>query len=263
MLSQQVDSDTATWRTTSPARQSSRTTSPSVTELVHSIVLHGASSFGTSLLKAKTLPKLQERLDDLSGAREFIQYHEYLCTAAAAHPETLNETKLVKSLEDMVGDLSDEYPIRELAHLLRISEDAICRVLQNGLREPKLPPMRLAQLMEHLATPSQYVTAMRGALRSAAAQLALVEVKYRDRSTPAWAVRALLKAACEGIREHLRLVAGMPGAQVPVDIVPRSERLDWTKLVERWEVLLAGVERIRLDAASSKKAVYFPVDPER
>lgn len=245
---------------------------PDGLDYVDGFILNGVHYFGGMLLGVSSEDELEFILSEFSGAEEFVEFHAHLTRLALRHSQVDQGggEKLQARLTALFAGIDECGLIAECLRVLQLEERAAPAVLRQILAGTVRMPAGIAsgslyELLESISTPHEYVAAVRGAIRSNAAQLGLMEAEMRKEQgeeVPVWLLLALLSAVNEGNRAHLRLLAGMPGSDLSDADVPAVDRLDWDALVDRWELLARKLDAMHADAAASGRPVYFPLgDP--
>lgn len=208
-------------------------------------VLHliefAASRFGDPLLHATSVDDLDDRLDALTDSLEALHCTELfaphmslvqaslpmsatlLAAAAGHHPE--EEGQVIKDTQRILEAWLDSQ--RQAASLMW-SRDAT-RVSEAPSAGTDLP-IEIEKLIFH-------------GLRANFCGLAIEQVFSAGRLIPVWLAVALADRLVVSARQHLRLLASLPGVSVDEAIVPESERLDFAAIEARHQRAKAASQR--------------------
>src|SRR5439155_5721821 len=77
---------------------------------------------------------------------------------------------------------------------------------------------------------SEVALSLLGGLKSTVCVLAICSALISQRKLEPWLARAILERWVDGQRRLLRLLASIPGTNVPRSVVPESQRLDLHEL---------------------------------
>jgi hypothetical protein len=77
-----------------------------------------------------------------------------------------------------------------------------------------------------------------------------------------WRSRMLADAFAKGMRALLRVIASSPGADVPLDVVPQDQRIDFGAIAETNAGRARTVQRLRDEGLASGAEVWPPFDPD-
>jgi hypothetical protein len=225
-----------------------------------------ADSVGGSILKARC----EEELDWLIGAAvEDARFARFLRELGSHLPEIVaiqysDETReaFLKALDFCSEDI-----------VVRAFElSAVLRDTLSGLMEHATATGERVQLPEDplgfLTDPdvhSEVMEGLFGALTATACQLALVRLAQRNRVLRwfGWRGRgnAIATRWVRGLEAYLRLLASIPGASVPLHVVPSDERLDPARIafeVKAREEFLSRVGDVPSRVASEETSEVAP-----
>jgi hypothetical protein len=194
-----------------------------------------SARFGDPVVQASSIDDLDDQLDALVGSPDALH-----CTALLVQhihlfekSEPLSAAGFAKAVGENLGEaqgrvLSDEQQILDAwldaqrqatrlvaSHLPEESE----RVFELSLANPQIPA-ELAELIFH-------------SLRAGFCSLAIVRLIASGSPVEPWLARALTIRLVASAKQHLRLLASLPGVTVEESIVPKPDRLDLEVLVER------------------------------
>jgi hypothetical protein len=231
--------------------------------LIH-LMEFAASTFGAPLLAATSLDDLDDRIDamierpELSSVRSLL--FASLPTSAiepAALPEPSPQAAAALGLgsQDLVRE-AFHLALAELMALERLSRKLGRSVLQaeaEALRTAK----PLAFLSDPRIPPEVSACALAG-VRAEVCAFAYVRALLADVRPDPWLARAIAERWVEAQRSHLRLIASIPEAEVPYDLVPASERMDLAKLVSETKEIAGRTTDLLRRAIESGHAVYPP-----
>jgi hypothetical protein len=207
-------------------------------ELLH-LIEYAASRHGDVLLSAADLDELDDRLDDLLGDSEVLRWNTLVMPLAlstlraerpdpaafAASAESALGHAQVVTLEAS-GSLLEAWMETQRAALASIADEvaieaavALDAVGPSVLTSPDVPP--------------EVAEAFGGALRAGLCTLAIARAIEQRVNVEPWLAHALVARFIAGVRAHLRLLAALPGAQVPEAVLPLTERLDLKAIAER------------------------------
>jgi hypothetical protein len=194
-----------------------------------------AARFGDPLLHAASIDDLDDRLDTLVGSSEALH-----CTALLArHAPLFQESAPIsaKLFSDAAGEslgAGQSLLITQSQKVLDAWLDAqrqavsqiashepvdVERVFTFSLASPEIPA-EIADLVFH-------------SLRAGFCSMAIVHANIIGTQIEPWLARALIERLVTSAREHLRLLASIPGVVVDEAMVPRSRRLDLAALDTR------------------------------
>lgn len=196
------------------------------------LIEFAAARFGDPLLRSRSVDHLDDQLDQLTGSSEALHW-----TVLLAHhvpmfqrSEAISATQLAQSVGKSLGQaqgriLSDEQQVldawldaqQQASALIAIQEPVDTeRIFEFSLASPEIPA-ELAQLMFH-------------SLRAGFCTLAIVRVIATEEQVEPWLARALTERLVASAKEHLRLLASLPGVTVDESLVPMTARLDFEEI---------------------------------
>ena len=196
-----------------------------------SLIEFVGSRFGDSLLQAGSEDELDDRLDDLVRSPEALY-----CTVLLVRLLPLVQVSEPVSAEGFADDVSEHLGAEQgavltaardtldawlgaqrqaaailLTHPANPSDEAE-RVFSFSLASPEIPA-EFAELVFH-------------SLRATFCSVAIVQAISAERAIDSWLVGALVARLVSSAKEHLRLLASLPGVHVDEAIVPAARRLD-------------------------------------
>jgi len=210
-------------------------------------VLHliefAASRFGDPLLHAASVDDLDDRLDALTDSPEALH-----CTELLAPHMPLVQASLPMSAEVLLAAAAGRSPeeaqgqvIKDPQRILDAWLDAQRQAAQvmwsrGATRVSEAPfagtdlPIEIEKLIFH-------------GLRANFCGLAIEQVFSAGRLIPVWLAGALADRLVVSARQHLRLLASLPGVSVDEAIVPDAERLDFAAIEARHQRAKAASQR--------------------
>lgn len=231
----------------------------------HAILVHGLEKYGSQLQDWTTRDELEKKLDAVVEDVGFLQYVAYLQQLSSPQLDGEGPEAFVAAYRRFVG--RDTPKVREFCWLAFEGCRALSR-LRQSTEHVRLPtgPTSLPERLGDISTPVDYTEAILAGLRACACDLALVQA-FDPNTTRTTLVEGkvdiLLDVAIENQRAWLRLVAGLPAAEVPKHIVPLDERIDWDNLVDSWNMLHDQVARFERAARESPDGVCYPLRDAR
>jgi hypothetical protein len=234
---------TALWRRLRTSVET-KVATPEEAQLFH-LIEFVASRFGTPLLQVASIDDLDDRLDELAGSPE-----AFLATALLAQHtsvfqdlESVTAARFAESVSATLGDaqgrivsesqqvLDAWFSAQRQASALLANEEItdLDRIFDFSLASPEVPA-ELARVVFH-------------GLRGGFCSLAIASVAATDATIEPWLARALTERLVTSAKEHLRLLASIPGVTVDEAIVPRDRRFDIEALSERHKRARATADR--------------------
>jgi len=206
------------------------------------LIEFAASRFGDPLLHATSVDDLDDRLDALTDSPEALH-----CTELLAPHMPLVQASLPMSaalLAAAAGHRQDDVPgqvIKDPPRILEAWLDAQRQAAQlmwssDATRVSVAPfagtdpPVEIENLIFH-------------GLRANFCGLAIEQVFSAGRLIPVWLAGALANRLVVSAREHLRLLASLPGVSVDEAIIPAAERLDFAAIEARHQRAKAASQR--------------------
>lgn len=166
-----------------------------------------ASHPGDLLLRATSADDLDDRLDALTGS-----FEAWLPTSDPPIDASAGRSAEERSLIDAWVDAR-----RQVA---RLERDSGVTYGPGALPANPDLPVELERLIDQ-------------GLRAIGCHLALELARSEDRPVPAWLADALAHRLAAGARQHLRLLASLPGVTVDEAVIPEAERLDLAAIEDR------------------------------
>jgi hypothetical protein len=204
-------------------------------EQVFHLIEFAASRFGDPLLQASSYDDLDDRLDALVASPEALH-----CTALLAQHVPLfrgSEPASAERFADAVGEklgpgqglvLSQSQRVldawldaqQQMASLIASHEPVDAeRVFAFSLTSPDIPA-EVAELVFH-------------SLRAGFCSMAVLQASIVGAPIERWLAHALIERLVTSAKEHLRLLASLPGIVVDEAVVPKSQRLDLAAIGDR------------------------------
>jgi hypothetical protein len=207
------------------------------------------------VFRAHTTAEIDEAIEDLL---DDPKYQKLLHEAVEWVPQTM----VTRMLREPTQAARERYP-----WLLPIVGDDLLDTLDRLILESFRAGFAALQWARHPAEgdgsessafpgPSPFLRARYGLVASAVAITALVEGEFG----PAWAVRYLVDRSIDGRKDYLRLFATVPGADVPVDLIPEEERIDIRQIFPRYSAA-SGAYQSALEEARRRGTSYYPSVP--
>jgi hypothetical protein len=220
-------------------------------------VLHliefAASRFGEPLLRASSLEDLDDRLDALVGSPEALHWTALLAQHIPLFraSEPLSASILADAMRDSLGEAQG----RTIAQSQQILDAWLDAQRQAVALLPPDEPLDARRIFEFsLASPeipADVAELTYHSLKAGLCSFAIAHVIAAGDAIEPWLAKALTDRLVASARQHLRLLASLPGITVDEAIVPRSERLDLEALEARHLRARAAARR-SLEAARTR-----------
>ena len=214
------------WRRLHAALRDQRATAEEQ-QVLH-LIEYVMSSVGDPLLAAKDVDDLDDRIDEIVGSREvlgsiaiLLARHSTLFQTSrpmrAAELSAIGRERLGPAAANLVSTsqhLVDAWidAQRQAIAVIARQADLGSNSVEFSLTDPELPAER-AQGTFH-------------GLRASICIIALARAMAADGSVETWLADALTGRLVESARQHLRLLASLPGVVVDEALVPGAERFD-------------------------------------
>lgn len=223
----------------------------------HALLTHGVADYGTQLLQCGSRDELEEKLDELVSDSAFLHYMTYLQEKSQREVAGLGG-KVFKDVYTGLTHGRCPAKTQELAELAFLG----CRAIACSspfMRMPKCRHASMSERLDDLTTPVEYTIAILSGMRASACELALIAGWTGDSSSLSDEQLAdILDVALRNQRDWLRLVAGLPHAEIQESIVPHDARIEWDALVDRWNTLCDQVARYERAASESRDGAVYP-----
>jgi hypothetical protein len=229
-------------------------------EAARSVRVEFLSYIGRVLLSAASTDDLDDRIDDLLDDPKYHEYMERLAADAPAH-------SVVRRLAEKPAPPKDRMP-----NVTRVVGEAIMkacdRLLAATLRANAAAIAGIDEMTVDstdtdigFGLPSDVVRAIYG---YQVASAAIYGLRAADNANAAdWIVWHLIeKKLMGGLKDYLRLLAGIPGVDVPFDLIPASERIEFASLVARSAAADTGYRSALSRARHGRKTVFPPVSAD-
>ena len=193
------------------------------------LIEYVTSAIGRPVLAASDVDDLDDRLDSLIGSEALLASIQYLLAQHLTLFETAEQpstTRVAAAVSDSLGAaqarlLTEAQPM--LDAWLSAQRQGIARYAAEmstwagrrrdlDLASPDLPA-ELAECLFH-------------AFRATVCILAIARAVIGEQHLEPWLARALTERFLESAKQHLRMLASIPGIVVAEAIVPHAERLD-------------------------------------
>jgi hypothetical protein len=222
-----------------------REATPEELQILHLMEFAGLR-FGEPLVRVASMDDLDDRLDDLAGSPDWLHFNALLTQhlSLSLLSESLSSTAFAEAVGHTLGEahgravaqsqqLLDAYfdAMRQVAKLVPLPDLATGSplVAVPSLASPEIPA-EVAELSCH-------------GFKAGICSFAIAHVTAAGKAVEPWLARALIDRLVASTRQHLRLVASLPGVIVDEAIVPRSERLDLEAIMTRHERARAASRR--------------------
>jgi hypothetical protein len=216
------------------------------------------------LFKIESPSAVPEFLDRMLRDRQFQALRHQLArmTSLDAAKRALTSIEIPKSLRDVAG-AEHAVLLEEAFRLEHVLVGSLLVLIGQTSMDPKATRLATRETkpmewMENPILPPEFKRGMLALERTSICMFALDA--SHDRGIELWLIRSLFENWISSARAALRVFASFPGTNIPKELVPSSERLDWDKLVEEVEEAEAGYQA-RLSAARASGADIFPPLP--
>jgi hypothetical protein len=193
------------------------------------LIEYVTSAIGSPVLAASNVDDLDDRLDVLIGSESLLASIQYLLAQhltlfdTAEPPST---TRVAAAVGDGLGAaqarlLTDAQPM--LDAWLSAQRQGIARyAAETSTWAGRRPGFDLAS-PDH---PAELAECLFHALRATVCILAIARTVFDEQRVEPWLARALTERFLESVKQHLRMLASIPGIVVDEAVVPHAERLD-------------------------------------
>jgi hypothetical protein len=219
------------------------------------LVRFGASTIGTRLLRATSCDDLDGVLEQMIESPDFASLLNLLETRAPPTPGQAHSVPTVsvprwfveRYGRGMAAQLAEGLKLgAAISDAVRQLETIIGRRERGGrAREPVLELVRKGRIQPKVSR------ALIAALKGIAAFYGMAETVLSDRPVEPWLKAALADVWVSGRKEHLRLLASIPGVVVSTDLIPERDRLELERLAD--EATRAN-EFVRAFAEAARKS---------
>lgn len=200
------------------------------------LIEYVTSTIGGPVLAASDVDDLDDRLDSIIGSEALLGSTQYLLAQHLPLFETaepLTTTRIATAVSDSLGAaqaraLTEAQPM--LDAWLSAQRQGIARYTAEmstrtgRRRDPDLASPEL---------PAEVAECLFHALRATVCILAIARAVIGEQRVEPWLARALTERFLESARQHLRMLASIPGIVVDEAIVPHAERLDLAAIEAR------------------------------
>jgi hypothetical protein len=211
------------------------------------LVEYAAQRFGSQLLKAADIDDLDDRLDELVSAPGIAHLNGLM--ADDALPSEPLDRSSVKALAEAMGDVlgaASGQAVADAQPLLDAWLDAqrqLGTLLAQAKAQREIPPASKPLSLYDPDVPVEFLRAAFHNLRGGLCGLAILYAIMEGQPVEPWLAEALTKRLIESAFEHLRLLASIPEITVSETAMPRHERLDLARVVERHQREREAVRR--------------------
>ena len=193
------------------------------------LIEYVTSAIGRPVLAASDADDLDDRLDSLVGSDALLASIQYLL----AQHLTLFETAEPPSTTRVAAAVGDALGAAQ-ARLLTEAQpmlDAWLSAQRQGIARYATEMSTWAERRRDLDlaspdVPAELAECMFHALRATVCIIAIAHAVIGEQRVEPWLARALTERFLESARQHLRMLASLPGVIVDDAIVPHTERLD-------------------------------------
>jgi hypothetical protein len=225
----------------------------------------GARRIGKKLLAARDVADLEVRLDDTITHPDFVRVGGLLL--GELPDRVLKVQRRANTRPPWVFGLLGEEARADLERVAALSRAAASAfaaparrkdfavAIRNAAAEPD---QTVSDLIARADIPAELGRFLLAGARSTALAFAVLEVVLSDTRPKKWLGRAIAGRWAENLREYMRVLAACPGTNVPIKLVPRSERPNLKALQARGESTVAAQFRILELAREAGGAVYAP-----
>lgn len=200
--------------------------------------------FGVPLLLASSIDDLDDRLDDLVDSPDWSHLNALLTQhLSLLLPGSPSSTAFAEAVGHTLGEARGREVARS-QQLLDAYFDAARQLINQINSEIKLNPSTdLAAESPLVAMPSlagpeipaELAEILYHSRKAEICSFAIAHVMITDQAIEPWLAKALIDRLLASTRQHLRLLASMPGVVVDEAIIPHSERLDLHAIEMRHE----------------------------
>lgn len=199
------------------------------------LIEFAASRFGDPLLQASNLDDLDDRLDALVASPEALH-----CTALLAQHVPLfrgSEPASAERFAEAVGEnlgTGQGLVLSQAQHVLDAWLDAQQQVASLiASHDPVGGECVFAFSLASPEIPAEVAELVFHSLRAGFCSMAILQASIGGTSIDRWLAHALIERLLTSAKEHLRLLASLPGVVVDEAVVPKSERLDLAAIGHR------------------------------
>lgn len=200
---------------------------------------YAASHHGDVLLAADDVDDLDDRLDDLLRRPDVFHWH--VLAARLARPLLRREPVRADRFAETAGPAIGAGQVRALeaaAPLIdayfRVQRELLARFAAEDADDAWNELEAVGpQILTSPDVPPEVAASLAGGLRAGLSMLGIARAVQQGTVVEPWLARELVERLVSGIRAHLRLLAAMPGAEVPESVLPVTERLDLAAIGER------------------------------
>jgi hypothetical protein len=193
------------------------------------LIEYVTSAIGRPVLAASDVDDLDDRLDSLIGSEALLASIQYLL----AQHLTLFETAEPPSTTRIAAAAGDDLGAAQ-ARLLTEAQpmlDAWLSAQRQGIARYAAEMSTWAGRPRELDLaspdlPAELAECLFHALRATVSIIAISCAVMGEQRVEPWLARALTERFLESVKQHLRMLASLPGIVVDEAIVPRAERLD-------------------------------------
>jgi hypothetical protein len=193
-----------------------------------SLIEYALLHFGAPLLHANSADDLDDHLDALLETPDAL-----LCTTLLARPLALAPAPESVSSDDFTSAVNEQFGNGAAKHLVEAKEilDAwLDAQRQLTAQMTGVPPTNLEEILSFSladpTVPAELAEVVSHSLRASFCIMALAQALSTDEPIAETLALALVDRIVEGAKQHLRLLASLPGIVVDDQLVSRETRLD-------------------------------------
>jgi hypothetical protein len=222
----------------------------------------GAATFGAPLLEATDLDDLDDRIDNILDRPDFSEFN--LRVLATAHAES-DEIRPIfpvtaKDIADLDIAVSDVFAqaLNLAARALQCRRQLVNTIESSELNETEdiVRGVSLVSLCLDKSVPPELGLIFFAWFRADLCSLAFCEMVMSKRGVEPWLAMGIARRWLNGVQKYLRLIAPFPGVDVPVELVPQSERIDLPRVFAEHRAERQRINRLFEEAEASGLPIY-------
>lgn len=242
--------------------------SPEIDRLVRAIQFM-AEVHGQQILEADDQDDLRARLDQVVADPTFHHENAIIIANAKNIPEFFTDgDQVARDPDESVFGAGQTALFRRGQGLAQSIAKALGPVLQHD----ELTDEAAVHVIDHndplsfiygWGPPTPVARGLLDGLHATACTTAIARAEIVGRPLARWLARSLLTIWCDALYGYLRLLASLPDVEVPLKVVPASDRIDIHAEVERAQRLKAKMDAAaNVARATGEPAFVFgpPVD---